>query len=65
MKKLILSLSAALLFIPFSFSQTTTNNAGLVIPEDRIRTGDEGFASEEFRRGVQAYYRCAFNDAIV
>jgi DNA-binding beta-propeller fold protein YncE len=47
------------------FAQVTTDDAGFRVPEDRIRTGNEGFASEEFRRGVQAYYRCAFNDAIV
>ncbi len=47
------------------FAQVTTNDAGLRVPEDRIRTGNEGFASEEFRRGVQAYYRGAFNESIV
>ena len=30
-----------------------------------MRTADEGFAAEEFRRGVQAYYRGAFNEAIL
>ena len=48
-----------------AFAQVTTNDAGLRVPEDRIRSGNEGFASEEFRRGVQAYYRGAFNEAIV
>ena len=47
------------------FAQVTTDDAGLKVPEDRIRTGNEGFASEEFRRGVQAYYKGAFNEAIV
>ena len=47
------------------FGQVTTEDAGLRVPEDRIRTGNEGFASEEFRRGVQAYYKGAFNEAIV
>ncbi len=47
------------------FAQQTTSNAGLTIAEDRIRTGEEGFAAEEFRRGVQAFYKGAFNDAIV
>lgn len=47
------------------FAQVTTNDAGLRVPEDRIRTGNEGFASEEFRRGVQAYYKGAFNESIV
>ncbi|MCR4579361.1 MAG: hypothetical protein K5681_03340 [Treponema sp.] len=65
MKKVIATLSIALMLFSSLFAQNTTDNAGLKVPEDRIRTGNEGFASEEFRRGVQAYYRCAFNDAIV
>lgn len=53
-------------FFCFSiFAQNITSDAGMRIPEDRIRTSSEGFASEEFRRGVQAYYRGAFNEAIV
>ena len=46
-------------------AQETTANAGLTVPQDRIRSGEEGFAAEEFRRGVQAFYKGAFNDAIV
>ena len=46
-------------------AQQTTANAGLTIPQDRIRTGEEGFAAEEFHRGVQAFYKGSFNDAIV
>lgn len=65
MKRIVASLTAVLLLTSFVFSQNTSNTAGLKVPEDRIRTSDEGLASEEFRRGVQAYYRCAFNDAIV
>lgn len=60
---------ASVLFLIFSFSvisfaQNTTNDAGLKVPEDRIRNSNEGMASEEFRRGVQAYYKGAFNEAI-
>ena len=65
MKKLV---SAALVIFSLasnSFAQVTTNNAGLSVTEDRIRTSEEGLASEEFRRGVQAYYKGAFNEAIV
>ena len=65
MKRIVASLTAVLLLTSFVFSQNTSNTAGLKVPEDRIRNSDEGLASEEFRRGVQAYYRCAFNDAIV
>lgn len=62
-------ISALIFSVIFSagalFAQVTTDDAGLRVPEDRIRTGNEGFASEEFRRGVQAYYKGAFNEAIV
>ena len=64
MKKLL----TALIFSALSFSlfcQNITSDAGMTVPENRIRTSSEGFASEEFRRGVQAYYRGAFNEAIV
>ena len=47
------------------FSQTITSDAGMTVPDDRIRTDKETFASDEFRRGVQAYYKGAFNEAIV
>ena len=46
-------------------AQETTANAGLAVPEQGIRTGEEGFAAEEFRRGVQAFYKGSYNDAIV
>lgn len=32
---------------------------------DGIRTANQGLAYEEFRRGVQAFYRGSFNDAIL
>lgn len=47
------------------FSQLTTYSAGMEVPEDDIRSGEEGFAFEEFRRGVQAYYKGAYNESIV
>ena len=47
------------------FSQSITSDAGMIVPEDRIRTDKETFASDEFRRGVQAYYKGAFNESIV
>jgi len=30
-----------------------------------MRTADEGLSDEEFRRGVQSYYRGSFNDAVI
>lgn len=59
--------SALLLNIGLSllFSQNITSDAGMTVPADRVRSSSEGFASEEFRRGVQAYYRGAFNEAVI
>ncbi len=65
MKKILSSAFLFLLFVSISFGQVTSDTAGLTVKEDRIRTGNEGMASEEFRRGVQAYYKGAFNEAIV
>ena len=65
MKKSAILLFAALFSLSALYGQVTTDDAGLRVPEDRIRSGNEGFASEEFRRGVQAYYKGAFNEAIV
>lgn len=44
-----------------AFPQTST--AGLYSGE--VRTAEEGFAAQEFRRGVQSYYRGTFNDAVM
>ena len=65
MKKITAILFSIIFSAGAVFAQVTTDDAGLHVPEDRIRTGNEGFASEEFRRGVQAYYKGAFNEAIV
>ena len=65
MKKITAIIFSAVFAAGAIFAQVTTDDAGLRVPEDRIRTGNEGFASEEFRRGVQAYYKGAFNEAIV
>ena len=65
MKKISALIISTVFSVCAVFGQVTTDDAGLRVPEDRIRTGNEGFASEEFRRGVQAYYKGAFNEAIV
>ena len=52
-------------FTSFVFAQDMNATAGLIVPEDRIRSSNEGFAAEEFRRGVQAYYKGSFNESIV
>lgn len=63
MKKSIFIL-AALFFTYNAFSQTTYS-AGLNTYDNRIRSAEEGFAAEEFRRGVQSYYKGSYNEAIV
>lgn len=69
MKKIISVILSTFLIFSLNFAQEdfsqTTSDAGMKIPEDRFRNSNEGFAFEEFRRGVQAYYRGAFNEAIV
>lgn len=40
------------------------DNAGLPV-SGTIRSAEEGFAAQEFRRGVQAYYRGSFNEAVL
>lgn len=64
MKKIVSVLFLIISICAVSFAQVTTNDAGTKVPEDRIRNSNEVFASEEFRRGVQAYYKGAFNEAI-
>ena len=54
---------AALLFSAYAVS-AQNDTAGLAA-QNRIRTANEGLASQEFRRGVQAYYRGSFNEAVV
>lgn len=46
-------------------SQDLSYSAGMDVPKDSIRSSDQGFASEEFRLGVQAYYKGAYNEAIL
>lgn len=65
MKKFFLKTFVAFFLVSSLFAQETTSSAGMKVPSDRIRNSDEGFASEDFRRGVQSYYRGAFNEAIV
>lgn len=65
MKKITAFTLVFLSLLSICFAQVTTSDAGLKVPEDRIRNSNEGMASEEFRLGVQAYYKGAFNEAIV
>ncbi len=62
MKKLKLFFAAGILSL-FSVAFSQTETAGLY--NGKMRTADEGFAAQEFRRGVQAYYRGSYNDAVM
>lgn len=65
--KKIAVLVFSVIFSGFVFAQTLTENAnaGMNASADRIRTSDEGMAAQEFRRGVQSYYRGAYNEAVL
>jgi len=65
MKKITALLLLLSVFSLSVFSQQITSDAGLKVPVDGIRTSDQGFASQEFRRGVQAFYKGAYNEAIM
>lgn len=55
-----------LIFLPFFYSVifAQTASAGL-FSAGESRTAEEGFAAQEFRRGVQAFYRGSYNDAVM
>ncbi|MBR5401490.1 MAG: tetratricopeptide repeat protein [Treponema sp.] len=65
MKKKFAYLFTLFCLVLFLNAQETTANAGFTVPQDGIRTSEQGFAAEEFRRGVQAFYKGTYNDAIV
>lgn len=52
------------------YNHEITNSSTAGMPQKNaidgpVRTSNEGFASEDFRRGVQAYYKGAFNEALI
>ena len=61
-------LSLCLIFVwGFAFAQNSvfTSPEALAESSTGSRAADAGFAEQEFRRGVQAYYRGAYNDAVM
>jgi DNA-binding beta-propeller fold protein YncE len=60
----VISALCGLLLISASAVSAQTNTGGLAA-RGKMRTADEGLAGEEFRRGVQAYYRGSFNEAVM
>lgn len=63
MKKVIV-LAAVLLAVTTLFAQVNLEDT---VREENatMRTAQSGFAEEEFRRGVQSYYRGAFNESVL
>lgn len=62
-KKFLILISITLFSLSNIFSQGTTNRELLVTKD--IRTAEDGLSYEEFRRGVQTFYRGSFNDSIL
>lgn len=55
----------AFVFSAFSFFSVFSQTSSAGLYSGNARTAEEGFAAQEFRRGVQSYYRGTFNDAVM
>lgn len=55
----------AFVFSAFSFFSVFSQKSSAGLYSGNVRTAEEGFAAQEFRRGVQSYYRGTFNDAVM
>lgn len=55
----------AFVFSAFSFFSVFSQTFSAGLYSGNVRTSEEGFAAQEFRRGVQSYYRGTFNDAVM
>lgn len=55
----------AFVFSAFSFFSVFSQTSSAGLYSGNVRTAEEGFAAQEFRRGVQSYYRGSFNDAVM
>ena len=55
----------AFVFSAFSFFSVFSQTSSAGLYSGNVRTAEEGFAVQEFRRGVQSYYRGTFNDAVM
>ena len=58
--------AVSILFLSFAplFPQNSDIRDELLVTKD-IRTAEEGLAYEEFRRGIQAFYRGSYNDSVL
>ena len=64
MKKSFAIFTSFLLLTAFSFGQVNLKDTVRDENSD-TRSASSGFAEEEFRRGVQSYYRGFFNESIM
>lgn len=64
MKKTAAILTSVLFLTVSAFSQVNLKDTARE-ENQKTRTANSGFAEEEFRRGVQSYYRGAFNESIM
>lgn len=63
--KTVKILLCCLIISSFALSGFSQNNTAGLYSENGMRTAEEGLAAQEFRRGVLAYYRGSYNDAIM
>lgn len=63
MKKIYILACSAVFAVGTLFAQTNLVDT-MREPESTSRSANSGFAEEEFRRGVQSYYRGSYNEAI-
>jgi len=55
----------AFVFSAFSFFSVFSQTSSAGLYSGNVRTAEEGFAAQEFRRGVQSYDMGTFNDAVM
>lgn len=63
MKKILILACSTVLALGSVFAQTNLVDT-MADSDSMYRSSNSGFAEEEFRRGVQSYYRGAYNEAI-
>ena len=64
MKKALFVFAAFALSASLSFSQSNLTDT-MKNENSSNKSAESGFAEDEFRRGVQSYYRGAFNESIL
>lgn len=65
MKKNCSFFAAVFFFVLLLFPAFSQADSAGLMPTGEYRSAEESFAAQEFRRGVQAFYRGSFNDSIL